>query len=205
MSNLLEAWLTKATRDLSAESVAEVRTEIGAHYEDAYEEATAHGSHPDEAERNAVASLGGPWSANREYRRVLLTAREAAVLQNLRRLSESDEAELQKPRWLASVAVVAFCILAALLAVSMTGIVSAGIILFLGDRTFIPINTPRRGRIYRTARWIWLITVAYATYRVGPVWYCLVLCGLLVWAYGEYSLFSIRRKIPVEQWPTRLM
>jgi hypothetical protein len=126
MSNLLEAWLAKATRGLSDESVAEVRTEIGAHYEDAYEEATAHGSRPDEAERTAVAALGSPRSANREYRRVLLTGREAMVLRRLRHSSESDEAEPQ-------------------------------------------------------------------------------ICGFLVCAYWEYQLLSIRRKIPVEQWPKRLM
>lgn len=206
MSNRLEAWLAIANRGLSAESAAAVRTEIGAHYEDAYEEATARGSHAAEAERTAVAALGSPWSANREYRRVLLTAREAKLLRQLRHSSESHEAELQIARWLASVTLVTFCILAALLPVSMTGIVIAGLILLLVVQTFIAINTKRRGRLYRTARWIWLIIAAYATYTGGAVWYFwIVLCGLVTCAYGEYQLFSIRRKIPVEQWPKRLM
>ena len=205
MSNRLEAWLAIANRGLSAESAAEVRTEIGAHYEDAYEEATARGSHAAEAERTAVAALGSPWSANREYRRVLLTAREAKLLRQLRHSSESHEAELQIARWLASVTL-AFCILAALLPVSKKGIVIAGLILLLVVQTSIAINTKRRGRLNRTARWIWLIIAAYATYTGGAVWYFwIVLCGLVTCAYGEYQLFSIRRKIPVEQWPKRLM
>ena len=202
MSNRLEAWLAIANRGLSAESAAAVRTEIGAHYEDAYEEATARGSHAAEAERTAVAALGSPWSANREYRRVLLTAREAKLLRQLRHSSESHEAELQIARWLASVTL-AFCILAALLP---AGIVIAGLILLLVVQTFIAINTKRRGRLCRTAQWIWLIIAAYATYTGGAVWYFwIALCGLVTCAYGEYQLFSIRRKIPVEQWPKRLM
>lgn len=64
----IEQWLADATRGLSAESAAQVRAEIEQHYDSACE-----------AGDDAIAALGNPRAANRAYRKVLLTEREAMM------------------------------------------------------------------------------------------------------------------------------
>ncbi len=64
----LDQWLSDATRGLSAESAAQVRVEIQQHYDSACEAGT-----------DAIAALGNPRTANRAYRKVLLTEREAMM------------------------------------------------------------------------------------------------------------------------------
>ncbi|MEO8097625.1 MAG: hypothetical protein ABI811_07970 [Acidobacteriota bacterium] len=64
----LEQWLSDATRGLSAESAAQVRTEIQEHCESACE-----------AGGDAIAALGDPRAANRGYRSALLTEQEALM------------------------------------------------------------------------------------------------------------------------------
>ena len=76
----LEQWLSDATRDLSAESAAQVRAEIQEHYESACE-----------AGQDALAELGDPRAANRAYRKVLLTKREAWMARDL--------AKPKRPPW----------------------------------------------------------------------------------------------------------
>src|SRR5579863_1205898 len=80
MTNDLEIWLKQATRHLSKDSTAQVRTEILEHYEAAREAATSAGSTSEAADRMAVTALGDPRIANRQYRRVLLTADEVRLL-----------------------------------------------------------------------------------------------------------------------------
>ena len=70
----LEQWLTDATRGLSVESTARVREEIQQHYESASEAGT-----------DALAALGNPRTANRAYRKVLLTEQEALLAPALTR------------------------------------------------------------------------------------------------------------------------
>ena len=67
----LERWLSDATRGLSAESAALVRAEIQQHYDSAREAGS------DAAD--VIAALGDPRAANRAYRKVLLTEREAML------------------------------------------------------------------------------------------------------------------------------
>ena len=77
----LESWLTDATQGLSKDSAAQVRSEIGEHYESSLR----HDVTPDEADRIAVAALGDAKSANRQYRKVLLTSGEARMLRQSNR------------------------------------------------------------------------------------------------------------------------
>ena len=67
-----ERWLSDATRGLSAESAARVREEIQQHYDSACE-----------AGSDALAALGNPRTANRAYRKVLLTEQEALMAPSL--------------------------------------------------------------------------------------------------------------------------
>jgi hypothetical protein len=76
----LEAWLQEATRRLAKESAAQVRAEIADHYESSREASVAGGENPVVADRHALLSRGDPKAANRQYRRVLLTATEASIL-----------------------------------------------------------------------------------------------------------------------------
>src|SRR3569833_89758 len=76
----LEKWLNQAVKGLSKDSVDTVRREIQEHYESAREAALNCGIDPQEAELKAVEALGDPRVANRQYRKVLLTSSEDAVL-----------------------------------------------------------------------------------------------------------------------------
>src|SRR5438105_4171203 len=76
----LDNWLKQATRCLSADSVAKVRTEIREHYESARETAMSDGATADEADRFAVTALGDAKAANFQYRNVLLTSTEDRML-----------------------------------------------------------------------------------------------------------------------------
>ena len=64
----IEQWLTDATKGLSEESAARVRAEIEQHHDSARETGD-----------DAIAALGNPRAANRAYRKVLLTEREATM------------------------------------------------------------------------------------------------------------------------------
>src|SRR5882724_2642916 len=76
----LENWLKQATRQLSRDSVARVRTEIQEHYESARDAAQSGGVAAEEADRSAVVALGDAKTANHQYRNVLLTSAEARLL-----------------------------------------------------------------------------------------------------------------------------
>ena len=76
----LETWLRKATRHLSRDSAAQVRTEIQQHYELAREAGMDGGASAGDAERLAITGLGDARAANRQYRGVLLTSAEASLL-----------------------------------------------------------------------------------------------------------------------------
>jgi hypothetical protein len=76
-----DSWLQQATRSLAKDSVAQVRTEIQEHYQSAREDAISGGASQDEANRMALNALGDAKVANMQYRRVLLTASEARLLQ----------------------------------------------------------------------------------------------------------------------------
>ena len=76
----LDSWLNQAVRGLSKASADTVRSEIREHYDAAREAAPSSGIDPQEAALMAMQALGDPCAANRQYRKVLLTSSEAAVL-----------------------------------------------------------------------------------------------------------------------------
>jgi uncharacterized membrane protein len=69
--NALEQWLSVATHELTPESAERVRGEIAEHYQSAIASGVS--------EADAVVALGDPKAANHEYRKVLLTTREALM------------------------------------------------------------------------------------------------------------------------------
>jgi hypothetical protein len=71
----LDQWLFAATKGLSKESAAQVRAEIQEHYDSSRE---AGGAAAD-----VMRALGDPRTANRGYRRVLLTKRETWMARDL--------------------------------------------------------------------------------------------------------------------------
>src|SRR5262249_20850347 len=77
---LLDILLQRANRPLSPESALQIRTEIGEDYESARQAAMSPGVAAENADREAVAALGDPKTANRQYRKVLLTSSEARLL-----------------------------------------------------------------------------------------------------------------------------
>jgi hypothetical protein len=76
ITDSLDQWLSDATRGLSAESAARVREEIQQHYDSAREAGGDSGI-------NAIEALGNPRTANRAYRKVLLTEQEALMAPTL--------------------------------------------------------------------------------------------------------------------------
>src|ERR1700759_471013 len=78
----LDTWLARAPRQLSADSAAQVRTEIEQHYESAREDAIRSGASPDEADLAAGSALGDPRAANSQYREILITHSEAKLLRS---------------------------------------------------------------------------------------------------------------------------
>lgn len=203
----LEAWLTRATCGLAAASAAQVRKEIQEHYESACEEALVGGAAPEDAERAAVASLGDAKTANRQYRKVLLTGSEARLLRQTR---WEQGVVCARPRWLLAIVAVGLCASVGFL---LRGGAQLGVTLLIGllgiafvfAAPFLPIYTRSRGRVVRVFRWAWLATVLFLVTWPNPMrqsWLFPGFAWLLIWL--EYRRFSLRRKLPVAEWPKQL-
>ena len=203
----LEAWLKQAVCGLSAAAAASVRTEIQAHYESAREAAMSSGATPEEADRAAVEALGSAEISNRLYRKVMLTKSEARLLCEM-----NWEARMvcSRLRWLAPIpaagllASVWFFIVGRFYDASMLLLGMAGIgMLFAAAR--LPIYTPARSRVFRWVRWAWLaaILVLAALPDIRAWSWLLPACAWpLIWV--EWTRFSLRRKLPVTEWPKQL-
>jgi hypothetical protein len=206
----LDSWLKLATRCLSADSVARVRTEIQEHYESAREAAMNGGASDSDADRVALAALGDAKVANRQYRSVLLTSAEAKMLQNGNR---EARAICSRPwlRWLllavctGAFAGAAACFLTggktvvwALLVVGMgTGFLLAALVL--------PVYTPARARVFRGVKWVALtgaLAMAFGPEALKLSWLLVSCLWPMVWI--ERTRASIRRKLPVGEWPKHL-
>jgi hypothetical protein len=206
----LQNWLDRATRQLSPQSAARVRSEILDHFENAREAALASGADALAAEQAALAALGEAEAANAAYRQVMLTAAEERIL----RQGNCEFTAVGSRRWLR---IGLFCLpgLAMLGAAifSYQGhptmarklIVGAfGMLLVLGV-PFLPIYTPMRAKVYRyvktaafAAVFGWVLTQASAsTFAV------LVAITFPLWM-NEATRCSIRRKLPVAEWPKQL-
>lgn len=208
--NPLENWLTQATRKLSRESTAQVRSEIEQHYESAREAAINGGASLDEADRAAIAALGDATAANCQYRRVLLTSSEATMLRQ-----GSFEANFFCSRpWLNW----------ALLGIPLATLIGGAfeirhgrmdaardmISVAIGMSTLfllphLPIYTQSRGRIARAAKWTVLLAMFALIFgRQALQWSWLLISCLYPVFYVEWMRESIRRKLPIERWPKQL-
>ncbi len=207
MTNL-ELWLKEATRCLSKDSAAQVRTEIGEHFESARDAAAAAGARPEEADRAALSALGSATAANRQYRKILLTAAEAKVVRQ-----GACEANLvgRRPvlKWTLR-AMPAAALAGAGIAFAVGGaevgrILLAAAILFailLTAPTF-PIYTPFRARIYRIVKWVVFAAVLVSEPSLREMSWLLPCCFWpLIW--NEYMRISIRRKLPMAEWPRQM-
>src|SRR3974390_551589 len=76
----LDIWLNQAVRHLSKDSADLVRREIQEHYDAEREAALKDGADLQQAEARTLQALGDPREANCQYRKVLLSASEAALL-----------------------------------------------------------------------------------------------------------------------------
>jgi len=206
----LEAWLRQATRQLSKDSVAQVRAEIREHYEASREAAASSGATVDEADRTAVAALGDARTANCQYRNVLLTAAEARIL---RESNWEVQAICSRP-WLNRLLVV-LCVatLWAGAALLLAGSVTAARLLLAGGIGFgflfvaplLPIYTLSRSRVYRGLKLA--IMTAMVVLAFGPnalKWFWLLVSCLWPLFWVEWTRASIRRKLPAAQWPRQL-
>jgi hypothetical protein len=203
----LEHWIERATRCLAADSALQVRKEIQEHYESARQEWIGGGASALEAERSALAALGDAGVANRQYRRVLLTVDEAKLL---RRTQWESRALCRWLRWLFLLPVAGLSAGSLVLAngdswlgwTLMLG--SAGFGLLVAS-PFLPIYTRERSRVFRTFRWAWMAAVLLLAFWPDPVkqsW-LLVACAWPMFV-TERTLVSVRRKLPVGQWPRQL-
>jgi hypothetical protein len=206
MSTELELWLKQATRHLSKDAAAQVRTEILEHYESAREAAMSAGSMSNSADRLAVTALGDARIANRQYRHVLLTSTEAKLLGDGNR----EERMVCAYPWLKGLllAIPAVALLASLAFLlkgkpdAAMGLLEGAVGLAVWSATpFLPIYTPWRGRFLRLVKWAVLLA---ALWMVGFQWSWLFISCLSWMAWMEWTRISIRRKIPIAQWPKQL-
>jgi hypothetical protein len=200
MSEALQLWLTQATSQLSRDSSDRVKTEIEEHYE----AALSDGATDAEADRMAVMALGRAKAANRQYRKVLLTSAE------VRLLGESNwlKGACARPwlKWLFLLPVV--IVMAAAAGSLIDGNIERAQGLLLGGfalgvwlaAPFLPVYTPWRGRAFRFVRWVALAASLASTMHWSWLW---ISC---LWPVVQFELtrFSIRRKIPVGDWPKQL-
>jgi hypothetical protein len=210
MTTELDNWLRQATRHLSKDSAARVRSEIGEHYESARETAISGGATMDEADRLALTALGDAKTANRQYRQVLLTSAEARMLRDGNR-----EAKLICSRpWLKRVLLavpVATLLAAAILFLTGAGAVAR--VLLIGgigmipsfSALVLPVYTPARGRIFRRVKWVALLGMLALAFGADALkWWWLLMSCLWPAAWIEWTRVSIRRKLPVAKWPRQL-
>ena len=203
----LETWLKRATRHLSADSAAQVRSEIQEHYESARDESLAAGAAPHEADRTALASLGDPRVAGRHYRKVLLTKAEDRLL---RETTWEARAICSHLRWLFPIPAAALCasiwfFIAGQTYLSVMLALGAAGISLLFARPLLPINTPARARVFRGMRWAWLAAVLLlATWPDfhKQSWMLIAIAWPIAWI--EWTLFSVRRKLAIADWPRPL-
>ncbi len=208
--NELDAWLKQATRHLSKDSAAQVRAEIQEHYASSQEPALDAGATRSEADRAAIAALGDAKLASRQYRKVLLTSSDARMLREGRR-----EARVFCSRaWLKrlSAAISAASLLAAAVCFLWGPSGVAGALLavglgigFLFAAPLLPVYTPRRARLFRWVKWTVLVgafALAFGADALKLSWLIFSSAWPIVWI--EWKRMSIRRKLPVSQWPKHL-
>lgn len=208
--NRLDNWLRQATRHLSQDSADKVRSEIRQHYESGFEAAVSGGATPEEADRLVVAALGDAKIANCQYRRVLLTAGEARIL---REGNWEARAICSRPwvKWLllampaAALAGTAVSFFTGAVEVVRVLLLTAFVLGFLFAAPFLPIYTPSRGRVYRALKWAVLVGMLVLAFWPDVLKWSWLLASCLWSAFWiESTRESIRRKLPVAEWPKQL-
>ncbi len=199
----LEQWLQRATRGLSKDSAAQVRREIQEHYQAAQDDAVA--------ELAAVAALGDPGVANHEYKKVLLTKEEARLLRSSKCVAQAYGS---RP-WLkySLLAVPVFLPLLVSVVYWLGFGTAARIVLALGMLVslvfvtpFLPVYTPSRSRIFRAVKWVAIFGMLWVAAGFPPLasFTSGILSSFWLIAWIEWQRASIRRKLPVKQWPKAL-
>ena len=206
----LEIWLNQATRHLSRDAAAQVRREIREHYESARETAALTAATPEEADGVAIAALGDAKVANCQYRQVLLTSAEARLL---RQGNWEAKAVCSRgwARWLILGLAAAGLLGSARLLIRgdgylgsamLAGVMSIG--LFFAAKA-LPIYTPARGRVFRGVRLTLLLAIWVLAFGPNALqWSWLLFSCLWPLMWIEMRRESIRRKLPVAQWPRHL-
>ena len=199
----LDTWLKQATRQLSKESAAQVRREIGEHYEASRDAALMSGVNAAEADNVAVLALGDAGAANCQYRKVLLTKSEARLM----RTSQWECRAIGRRMWLLSIgSLAAFGGAVALFHVGDPSlgwalIAAAALKAILGATPYLPVFTPAGGRIFRAVKWM-LLAVMMTLALLSSPWLMFVCAWPVAWT--EWQRARIRRKLPIAQWPKQL-
>jgi len=168
------------------------------------------GSTADEADRSAVNALGNAKAANCRYREVLLTSAEARMLRDAK---WEGRAVCSRPwlKWLLLAMPVAALFAAAVL--FLAGAVAVARVLLVGGigmgllfvAAFLPIYTPSRGRVFRVVKWVVLVSMLGLAFGPDALkWSWLLFSCLWPVAWIEWTHVSIRRKLPVAEWPKAL-
>jgi hypothetical protein len=206
----LDLWLNQAVRHLSKDSAETVRREIREHFDAELERALNEGADAQQAELIALRALGDPGLANCEYRRVLLTSSEAALL----RQSNIEARMICSGSWLKWLVISAPGTLLLLSAIflAMHNIALARGVLVLGAMMgllfltpFLPIYTPARGRAFRFIKWALIVGGVVLLFgREALNWSWLLVSCIFPVFWTEWKRMSIRRKLPIAQWPKQL-
>jgi hypothetical protein len=206
----LDRWLNQATRHLSKDSAVQVKTEIREHYESAQEAAVNSGATADEADQMALNALGNAKRANRQYRRVLLTSAEARLLREGNWESRaicSHRLVRSLLRWMPVVALLAAMALFRADRIDAARVLLVGALgmSLLSIVPFLPVYTPSRGRIVRCVKWVVLAGLPVLAFWPDALKFSwLLIASLWPVAWVEWTRISIRRKLPVAQWPKHL-
>jgi hypothetical protein len=206
----LDRWIARATRDLSLDSAGQVRAEIQEHFESAREAAIAGGAGAPDADRMALGALGDPKTAHCQYRKVLLTSAEAKML---REGNWESRAVCARP-WLkhlllavpAIPLIVTFVMISrgATAAARLPFLASVALFIFFAA-PFLPVYTPWRARAYRAIKWATLVAIFALAFGADSLKYSWLIASCLwIPCWTEATRMSIRRKLPVAQWPKQL-
>lgn len=206
----LDSWLNQAARHLSKDSAETVRREIREHFDAERERALKDGADPEQAERIALCVLGDPGIANCEYRKVLLTTSEAALL----RQSNLEARMICTRSWVkwALLSAPGTLLLLSVIFLAMHNIAMARGVLMLGAlmgilflTPFLPIYTPSRGRFFRLIKWTLMIGGVVLLFgRDALNWSWLLASCFFPVFWTEWKRMAIRRKLPIAQWPKQL-
>jgi hypothetical protein len=209
-NTVLDDWLRQATRCLANDSAAQVRAEIQEHYQSAREDAVRAGASAAEADRSALTSLGDAATANRQYRRVLLTSAEAKMLSQGNREARAVCGRPWLKRLVAAMPAVTVMAATALLFAGRVAIARDLLIFAIAGRILLSagtlaVYTRLGGRIFRLVKWV-AITGALALIFGSDAlkWSWLLLSCLWPMVWTEWTRASIRRKLPIAAWPKHL-